>query len=154
MMYSAPWHLDEQQGGEGALPQAPDHLQILQALWNLAPSGPLVLPTRPPGAVGAERPQAEGEGRAWKGVHRLRSKGNTGLLSPDAWGRVQACPEDSLTPFPEGSVGPTPAPSLVLARPRDSPGRNTGMGCHFLLEGIFPTQGSNQGLLYCRETLY
>ena len=38
-----------------------------------------------------------------------------GLLSPDAWGRVQACPEDSLTPFPEGSVGPTPAPSLVLA---------------------------------------
>ena len=29
---------------------------------------------------------------------------------------------------------------------RDSPGMNTGVGCHFLLQGIFPTQGSNPGL--------
>ena len=28
------------------------------------------------------------------------------------------------------------------------------MGCHFLLQGIFPTQGSNLGLLHCRQTLY
>ena len=28
------------------------------------------------------------------------------------------------------------------------------MGCHFLLQGIFLTQGSNPGLLYCRQTLY
>ena len=28
------------------------------------------------------------------------------------------------------------------------------MGCHFLLQGIFPTQGSNPGLLYCRQILY
>ena len=25
----------------------------------------------------------------------------------------------------------------------DSPGKNTGVGCHALLQGIFPTQGSN-----------
>ena len=31
--------------------------------------------------------------------------------------------------------------------PWDSPGRNTGVGCHFLLQEIFPTQGSNLGLL-------
>ena len=30
--------------------------------------------------------------------------------------------------------------------PRDSPGKNTGVGCHALLQGIFPTQGSNPGL--------
>ena len=30
-----------------------------------------------------------------------------------------------------------------LLRPWDSPGKNTGVGCHFLLQGIFPTQGSN-----------
>ena len=30
----------------------------------------------------------------------------------------------------------------------DSPGKNIGMGCHFLLQGIFPTQGSNPGLLH------
>ena len=28
------------------------------------------------------------------------------------------------------------------------PGKNTGMGCHFLLQGIFPTQGSNLHLLH------
>ena len=41
-----------------------------------------------------------------------------------------------------------------LLRPWDSPGKNTGVGCHFLLQGIFPTQGSNPGLLHCRQTLY
>ena len=36
----------------------------------------------------------------------------------------------------------------------DSPGKKTGMGCHTLLQGIFPTQGSNPGLLHCRQILY
>ena len=36
----------------------------------------------------------------------------------------------------------------------DSPGKNTGVGCHFLLQGIFLTQGLNLGLLYCRQILY
>ena len=31
----------------------------------------------------------------------------------------------------------------------DSPGKNTGVGCHALLQGIFPTQGSNPGLPHC-----
>ena len=30
----------------------------------------------------------------------------------------------------------------------DSPGKNTGVGCHALLQGIFLTQGSNLHLLY------
>ena len=37
---------------------------------------------------------------------------------------------------------------------RDSPGKNTAVGCHALLQGIFPTQGSNSGLLHCRQILY
>ena len=36
----------------------------------------------------------------------------------------------------------------------DPPGKNTGVGCHFLLQGIFLTQGSNPGLLHCRQILY
>ena len=36
----------------------------------------------------------------------------------------------------------------------DSPGKNTGVGCHALLQGIFPTQESNQGLLHFRQILY
>ena len=34
------------------------------------------------------------------------------------------------------------------------PGKDTEMGCHFFLQGIFPTQGLNQGLLHCRQILY
>ena len=37
---------------------------------------------------------------------------------------------------------------------RDFPGKNTGVGCHALLQGIFPTQGSNPGLQHCRQILY
>ena len=33
----------------------------------------------------------------------------------------------------------------------DSPGKNTGVGCHALLQGMFPTQGPNPGLLHCRR---
>ena len=40
-----------------------------------------------------------------------------------------------------------------LLHPGDSPGKNTGVGCHFLLQGIFPTQGLNPGLPHCRQTL-
>ena len=32
-------------------------------------------------------------------------------------------------------------------------GKNTGVGCHFLLQGIFLTQGSSPGLPHCRQTL-
>ena len=35
-----------------------------------------------------------------------------------------------------------------------SPGKNTGVGCHFFLQGIVPAQGSNSGLLHCRQILY
>ena len=36
----------------------------------------------------------------------------------------------------------------------DSPGKNTGVGCHALLQGIFPIKASNRGLLHCRRILY
>ena len=36
----------------------------------------------------------------------------------------------------------------------DFPGKSTGVGCHFLFQRIFPTQGSNPGLPHCRQTLY
>ena len=38
--------------------------------------------------------------------------------------------------------------------PRNSPGKNTGVGGHSLFHGIFLIQGSNPGLLYCRQILY
>ena len=41
-----------------------------------------------------------------------------------------------------------------LYRPWNSPGQNTGVGSLSLLQGIFPTKGSNPGLLHCRQILY
>ena len=41
-----------------------------------------------------------------------------------------------------------------LFSPRDSPDQNTGVGCHALLQGIFPTQGSVSRLPPCRWILY
>ena len=38
-------------------------------------------------------------------------------------------------------------PTRLLC-PWGSPGKNTGVGCHFLFQGIFPTQGSNLRLLW------
>ena len=49
-----------------------------------------------------------------------------------------------------------PQPTRLLC-PGDFPGKNTGVGCHSLLQGIFSTQGSNPHLwhhLHCRWILY
>ena len=42
----------------------------------------------------------------------------------------------------------------MLLCPWDFPDKNTGVCCHVLLQGIFPTQESNWGLLHCRQILY
>ena len=44
-------------------------------------------------------------------------------------------------------------PARLLC-PRNSPVKNTGVGCHALLQGIFLTQGLNQRLLRCSQMLY
>ena len=44
--------------------------------------------------------------------------------------------------------------ALWLFCPWNSAGKNPGVGCHFLLQGIFSNQGLNQGLLHCRQVLY
>ena len=53
---------------------------------------------------------------------------------------------DSLRPH-----GQSPTSGL---QSRNSSGKNPGVGCHFLLQWIFPTQGSNPRLLHCRRILY
>ena len=45
-------------------------------------------------------------------------------------------------------------PTARLLHPCDSPGKNTGVGWHFLLQLIFPTQESNPDLLHCRHTFW
>ena len=54
-------------------------------------------------------------------------------------GEVASVMSNSLRPY---RLQPT-----RLLCPGDSPGKNTGVGCHVLLQGIFQTQGSNPHLL-------
>ena len=44
-------------------------------------------------------------------------------------------------------------PARLLC-PWNVPGKNIGVDCHFLLQGIFPTQRLNLGLPHCRQILY
>ena len=59
----------------------------------------------------------------------------------NVWSESRSVVSDSL--WPHG-----------LYSPWNSPGQNTGVGCHTLLQGIFPTQGSSPGLPPCRRNLY
>ena len=52
------------------------------------------------------------------------------------------------------SAIPGVQPARFLSVHGDSPGNNTGEGCHALLQGFFPTQGLNPGLRHCRWILY
>ena len=61
---------------------------------------------------------------------------------------TQWCP----TLLPHGPFM-TEGPARLLCR-WNSPGKNTGVGSHSLLQGIFPTQGSNLSLLHCKQILY
>ena len=59
--------------------------------------------------------------------------------------------------FKKNISRPVMSNSLQPARllcPWNSPGKNTGVGSHSLLQEIFPTQGSNPVLLHCRQILY
>ena len=49
---------------------------------------------------------------------------------------------------------PTLCDPMDSYSPWTSPGQNTGVGSHSLLQGILPTQGSNPGLPHCRRILY
>ena len=52
-----------------------------------------------------------------------------------------------VTSVMSDSVWPHGLQPTRLLCPRDSPGKSTRVGCHALLQGIFPTQGLNQSLL-------
>ena len=58
--------------------------------------------------------------------------------------------------LPNSGTEPRSPASQVDSLSSELPGKskNSGVGCHFLLQGTFPTQGSNLGLLNCKQILY
>ena len=69
----------------------------------------------------------------------------------EVWSENVSDTDMSYSLRPHESPGPHNSPGSC---PWNSPGKNTGVGCHSHLQGIFPTQGSNPGLLLCRWVLY
>ena len=66
---------------------------------------------------------------------------------------------DCMPWTPGGAVGTaggfhTPLIKTEPSVPFQSTPENIGLGCHALLQGIFPTQGSNPSLPHCRRILY
>ena len=64
------------------------------------------------------------------------------------------CPKCASCSVMSDSLRPYGLQPASLLCPCDSPGKNTRVGCHSLLQGIFLTEGSNPDLLHCRQILY
>ena len=77
---------------------------------------------------------------------KLKKSGNSIHLNIVPKSRVRAC---LVTSAMSNSMWPT-----KLLSSWDSLGKNTGVGCHALLQGIFLTQGTNSCLLHCTWILY
>ena len=84
------------------------------------------------------------------------------------WGTLRYSVENNAPPFIHRILAPAIGPVAVKSEtesrsvvsdslqptPWNSPSQNTGVGSLSLLQGIFPTQGSNPGLPHCGQILY
>ena len=96
------------------------------------------------------------EGTGYAGGICLRLEGAWGLRPEHyLWGklRVRVAHTCMLTHVQLFATPWTTRPARLLC-PWNSPGKNTGVGCLSLLQGIFPIQGSKSSLLNCRRVLY
>ena len=83
-------------------------------------------------------------GREWQPIPVLlpgKSRGQRSLAGYSPWGRKESGTNEQLSTH-------TGLQPIRLLCPRDFPGKSTGVGSHFLLQGIFLTQGSNLALLH------
>ena len=71
------------------------------------------------------------------------------LLAETLWPFITS----TLVPCESTSVSCSVVSNSLWPHGLNSPGQNTGVGSLFLLQVIFPTQGSNPGLLHCRWIL-
>ena len=80
----------------------------------------------------------------------FRGGGGGGCL----WDSVTPCCVVHGSPVVSTLCNPTDCSPPGSSVHRDSPGKHTGVGCHALLQGLFPMQWPNPGLLQCRHILY
>ena len=112
--------------------------------------------------------RSEGHLHPWDGIGSMLAPGGQAVLktafqtgSSDGDTVVYGKAAEGVCVLSHSAVSSSTRPHGLrptwLFRPWDSPGKNAGAGCHFLLQRIFPTQGSNPYLLHLlhwRATLY
>ena len=83
-----------------------------------------------------------------KGRVEAYAKKGSGIFSLPLWAACGTSPCACVCTLPRVWLFVTPriGPTRLLC-PWNFPGKNTGLGCHFLLQRIFPTQGLNLCLL-------
>ena len=91
------------------------------------------------------------DGHPWLSGHDLEQapevgNGQGGLPCCKPWGHKESDTTEQLT-WTEIMK------TTRLLCPWDSPGKDTGVGSHSLLQGVFSTQGSNLGLSHCKQIL-
>ena len=79
-------------------------------------------------------------------------RGKAGEQNPG--GKEEVMPDVTKVKMKVAQSGPTHCGPHGLYSLWNSPGKNPGVHRLFLLQGIFPTQGLNPGLLHCRWVLY
>ena len=89
------------------------------------------------------------QGSNWRLLHLLQWQVGFFFLSlvPRHGQTIEPVHECQVTSVVSDSLRPYRLQPARLLCPWDSPGKHTGVGCHALLQGIFPTQGSNLRLL-------
>ena len=96
----------------------------------------------------------------WKQVEELNTQTPTPLPRPSSLGPNlrKTLPKRSAPDSESASASPSVVSDSLrphgLYSQWNSPGQNPGVGSLSLLQGLFPTQGSNPGLLHCRRILY
>ena len=91
---------------------------------------------------------------AWKWKVKVKSLSRVRLFSIPWTSAYQAPPSMGFSRQEYWSGLPLPSPTHGLYSPWNSPGQNTEVGSLSLLQGIFPTLGSNPGFPHCRWILY
>ena len=87
-------------------------------------------------------------------LHRLLLQPRMSLPSPPYLSQCLTCGSEWVSEVAQSCPTLCDPMDTRLLRPWDFLGTSTGVGCHFLFQGIFPNQGSIPGLLHCRQTLY
>ena len=95
-----------------------------------------------------------------------RIPGTGGLVGCRLWGRTESDTTEATQQQQQHTYEKSESASCSVALqplglcparllcPWNSPGKNTAVGSHSLLQGIFPTEGLNPGLLHCRQIFY